>query len=157
VRHLISSGRRAVAAIDGPRTNPCARDRHSGYLQAMAAAGQRPVWTEGDFTRRGGYTATLRLLADHPELQAVAAACDCTAAGALQALAATGRRVPDDVAVVGFDDSELAACTNPPLTSVHQPVEEMARRAARALLESRVDRNWRATFPVSLSLRASTA
>jgi DNA-binding LacI/PurR family transcriptional regulator len=156
VRHLLAGGRRQIAAIDGPQSNPCARERHTGYLNAMAAAGQRPLWTEGDFTRQGGYAATLRILSWHPDVDAIVAACDCTAAGVLQALADSGRRVPGDVAVVGFDDSELAASTSPPLTSVHQPVEEMARRAARDLIESRVGPGWRQTFPVSLSVRAST-
>lgn len=76
------------------------------------------------------------LLARHPDLDAVFAASDVMAAGALHALRAAGRRVPEDVAVVGFDDSPIARHTEPRLTSVRQPVEEMGRAMARVLLES---------------------
>jgi DNA-binding LacI/PurR family transcriptional regulator len=65
--------------------------------------------------------------------------------------------VPDDVAVVGFDGSVLATCTNPPLTSVSQPVEAMSAHAARQLLDRQVGEDWHLAFPVSLSVRASTA
>ena len=75
-----------------------------------------------------------RLLAARPDLDAVFAASDLMAAGALSALAEAGRRVPGDVAVVGYDDSPVARSTNPPLTSVHQPIEEMGREAARLLV-----------------------
>ena len=156
VEHLVSGGRHVIGAIGGPHWNPCSGQRRAGYLDAMAAAGLRPLWTDGNFRREGGYDGTMRLLEQHPGLDAIVAACDMTAAGALQALAATGRRVPDDVAVVGFDDSVLASLTTPPLTSVRQPVEEMTAAAARELLRGRVDDGWHQTFPVSLSVRAST-
>jgi DNA-binding LacI/PurR family transcriptional regulator len=156
VGHLISAGRRVIAAIDGPPGNPCAAHRHAGYVATMDAAGLSPLWMDGDFTRRGGYEAMLRLLDARPDIDAVFAACDATATGALQALAEAGRRVPDDVAVVGFDDSVLAASTNPPMTSVRQPVEEMATRATRDLLHGQVSADWQAYFPVTLSVRASS-
>jgi DNA-binding LacI/PurR family transcriptional regulator len=156
VRHLVAAGRRVIGAIGGPRWNPCAGQRKAGYLHAMAAAGLSPLWTDGDFRRQGGYDGTLRLLEQRRDIDAIVAACDMTAAGALQALAATGRRVPDDVAVVGFDDSVLASLTTPPLTSVRQPVEEMTALAARELLHGRVNDGWHQTFPVSLSVRASS-
>lgn len=157
VEHLVSSGRRTIAAINGPRWNPCAGQRHVGYRDTMAQAGLSPLWTNGDFRRQGGYDATMRLLDTRPDLDAIFAACDMTATGALQALAAAGRRVPDDVAVVGFDDSVLASVTNPPLTSVRQPVEEMTTLAAKELLHGRVGRTWHQSFPVSLQVRASSS
>ena len=92
-----------------------------------------------------------------PDLDGIFAACDLSATGALQALAQAGRRVPDDVAVVSFDGSVLATCASPPLTSVSQPVEEMTEHAARALLDRQVGERWHQAFPVSLSVRASTA
>jgi DNA-binding LacI/PurR family transcriptional regulator len=76
------------------------------------------------------------LLARRPDIDAVFAASDLMAAGALQALREAGRRVPDDVAVVGFDDAPLAATTQPPLSSVRQPIEEMGREMVRLLVES---------------------
>jgi DNA-binding LacI/PurR family transcriptional regulator len=156
VGHFIEAGRRVIAAIDGPQWNPCAVQRHVGYVDTMSSAGLGPMWTDGDFRRQGGYNATLRLLDTRPDIDAIFAACDLTATGALQALAATGRRVPDDVAVIGFDDSVLATAANPPLTSVRQPVEEMTSHAAGELLHGRVDGGWHQSFAVSLSVRAST-
>jgi len=157
VRHLIETGRRRIVAIDGRRQSPCGADRHTGYVNQMREAGLRPLWAVGDYSREGGVTATRRLLAEQPDLDAIFAACDLSAVGALQALAEAGRRVPDDVAVVGFDGSLLAACTNPPLTSVAQPVEEMTANAVRQLLANQVTDRWYRSFPVTLSVRQSTA
>jgi DNA-binding LacI/PurR family transcriptional regulator len=94
-------------------------------------------------------------LTAHPRLDALFVACDLMAAGALQALAEAGRKVPEDVAVIGFDDSVIAACTVPPMTSVRQPVEETAAAATRALLAGEVRAGWHATFPTTLAVRAS--
>ena len=156
VAHLVAEGRRVIAAIDGPADNPCAAQRHAGYVEAMTSAGLHPLWTDGDFRRAGGYDATLRLLDAHPGIDAIFAACDLTATGAVQALTASGRRVPDDVAVAGFDDSVLASSSTPPLTSVRQPVEEMAAQATRDLLHGDVGPGWQRWFPVSLMVRSST-
>lgn len=157
VRHLIDNGRRRIAAIDGRMNLPCAVDRHTGYLNQMREAGLRPLWAVGDYSREGGVAATHRLLAEQPDIDAIFAACDLSATGVLQALAEAGRKVPDDVAVVGFDGSLLAACTNPPLTSVCQPVEEMTANAVRQLLADRVKDRWYQSFPVSLAVRQSSA
>ena len=77
-----------------------------------------------------------RLLAARPDIDAVFAASDLIAAGALSVLAAAGRRVPEDVAVVGFDDSPVATSTRPALTSVRQPIEEMGQEMARLLIDT---------------------
>lgn len=134
VRHLIGTGRRRVVAVLGPAGNPCAHDRHRGYLDAMADAGRPPATAAGDFTEDGGYRATLRLLAAYPDLDAVFAACDVTAMGVLRALAAAGRSVPGDVAVVGFDGSAVAEAAG--LTSVSSPTEYEAELAAACLINS---------------------
>ncbi|WP_330172851.1 LacI family transcriptional regulator [Streptomyces sp. NBC_01498] len=139
VRHLTETGRRRIATITGPLDMYAAQCRLTGYQEAVAAAGgdPDPSWTEhGDFTEESGLRAMTELLARHPDLDAVFAASDVMAAGALHALRAAGRRVPEDVAVVGFDDSPIARHTEPRLTSVRQPVEEMGRAMARVLLES---------------------
>jgi DNA-binding LacI/PurR family transcriptional regulator len=91
-----------------------------------------------------------RLLKAAPDLDALFAASDLMAAGALNVLRAAGRAVPDDVAVVGFDDSPLAAATEPPLTSVRQPIEEMGRELVRLLAES-LERSHRVHRRVLLS------
>jgi DNA-binding LacI/PurR family transcriptional regulator len=87
----------------------------------------------GDFSEASGIVAMRTLLATHPDIDAVFAASDPMALGVLRVLRETGRRVPEDVAVVGFDDSVLASQTLPTLTSIHQPVEEMGRVMARLL------------------------
>ena len=89
---------------------------------------------EGNFTFRSGEPAMERLLAEHPDIDGVFAANDLMAQGALLVLREHGRRVPDDVAVVGFDDSSAALACRPPLTTVRQPVEDMAAEMARLLL-----------------------
>jgi len=139
VAHLAGLGRRVIATIAGPRDMGAGIDRLAGYrdgLEEVGLAGGADLQAEADFSHDGGMTAMAGLLAARPDIDAVFAASDLMAAGALQALRAAGRRIPDDVAVVGFDDSPLAATTEPPLTSVRQPIEEMGREMVRLLIES---------------------
>jgi DNA-binding LacI/PurR family transcriptional regulator len=156
VTHLVQRGRRRIAGLHGPRAHPCAVQRHDGYLDAIRSAGLTPLSGGGDFRREVGYAETQRLLALQPDLDAIFAACDLTAIGALQAVTEAGRRVPDDVALVGFDDSLIAACASPPMTTVRQPVEEMAAAATWAMLERRVRPGWQELLPTELVVRASS-
>ena len=96
----------------------------------------------GDFTRPAGVHAMTRLLDHRPNLDAVFCASDLMAVGALHALRQSGRRVPEDVALVGFDDLPLAAFTQPPLTTIKQPVEEIGAAAARQLLAQMYGETW---------------
>lgn len=134
-RHLIEIGRTRIGTIAGPRDMAVGIDRLSGWRRGMAAAGRPADAVEhADFTLDGGAAATERLLSDHPDLDAVFVASDLMAVGALHVLAATGRRIPEDVAVVGFDDSEVASTATPPLTTVRQPIEELGRTMTWRLL-----------------------
>ncbi|PWI44956.1 LacI family DNA-binding transcriptional regulator [Streptomyces sp. ICBB 8177] len=140
--HLLAQGRRAVATITGPLDMYVARCRLDGYRTALretigdaAAKAAERLCVAGDFTEEGGLRATREILQRCPEVDAIFAASDVMAAGALRALRQAGRRVPDDVALVGFDDSVIARHTDPLLTSVRQPVQEMGRTMARVLLE----------------------
>ena len=138
VEHLIDGGRRTIATVAGPADMPAGVDRLAGYRQALdSAARDRDPRLEatGDFSQSGGADAMRRILADRPDVDAVFAASDLMAAGAIGVLRSEGRRVPEDVAVVGFDDSPIAATTDPPLTSVRQPIEEMGAEMVRLLLE----------------------
>ncbi len=135
VRHLLDRGRTRIATIAGPQDMPAGIDRLAGYRRELDRARLRPVVAEGDFTRASGEAAMSRLLTEDPGLDAVFVASDLMAHGALQALRAAGRRVPDDVAVVGFDDIDLARYTEPPLTTVRQPVVELGRLLARQLTD----------------------
>jgi DNA-binding LacI/PurR family transcriptional regulator len=136
VDHLLSLGRRRIATIAGPQDMTAAQDRLDGYRRAMAAADRRPIVATGDFTRESGATAMRRLLAEEPEIDAVFAASDLMAVGALDVLRAAGRRVPEDVALAGFDDIALAKYSDPPLTTVRQPVTEVASCIVRMLLST---------------------
>lgn len=138
VGHLVARGRRTVATITGRLDVYGARRRLDGYREAVAAAGLAPdeeLVAAADFTEEGGARAMRALLARRPELDAVFAASDVMAAGARQVLREAGRRIPDDVALVGFDDSAVARHMDPALTSVRQPIEEMGRTMARVLLQ----------------------
>ncbi|MBQ0904016.1 LacI family DNA-binding transcriptional regulator [Micromonospora sp. U21] len=134
VQHLIDSGRRRIATIAGPQDMVAGIERLTGYRTTMAAAGMPELVAIGDFTRESGAAAMHRLLTEHPDLDAVFAASDLMAHAALRTLREAGRRVPEDVAVVGFDDIETAAYTEPPLTTVRQPIVEIGRRMTRQLL-----------------------
>jgi DNA-binding LacI/PurR family transcriptional regulator len=142
VEHLIGRGRRRIATVTGPLDMSAAIDRLAGYHQALAVAGigaDGGLEEAGDFTQQGGAAAMRRILAARPDVDAVFAASDLMAAGAIQVLRAAGRRIPEDVAIAGFDDSPVAETTDPPLTSVRQPIEEMGREMVRLLLEHTAD------------------
>lgn len=137
VAHLLETGRQHVATIGGPQDMPPGADRLAGYHETLARAGigvSDRLIEVADFTLDGGRAAMERLLERAPEIDAVFVASDLMAIGALAALVASGRRVPQDVALVGFDDSPLAAAARPPLSSVRQPIEEMGREMTRLLL-----------------------
>jgi DNA-binding LacI/PurR family transcriptional regulator len=138
VKHLIDQGRTKVATITGPLDMPAGITRRRAYRDALRAAGldlDPDLEESGGFTREGGQRSMETLLERCPELDAVFAASDLMAAGALSALYAAGRRVPEDVAVVGFDDSIIALSTQPPLSSVRQSMEVMGRELVTVLLQ----------------------
>ncbi len=137
--HLVGRGCRLIAMITGPVDVPAGADRINGFRQAMARHGHAYVPSVvGNFTRDSGERAMQELLADNPDVDGVFVANDLMAQGALLALHEAGRRVPDDVAVVGFDDSSAALAARPALTTVRHPLEDMASESARMLL-SRID------------------
>ena len=159
VTHLLRLGRRRVATVTGPQNMIAGVDRKEGYLTALRQRGVMPdpsLIVEGDFTEAGGYVAMQRLLPLNPD--AVFAASDITALGVLRALREAGRRVPDDVAVVGFDDMPFAAHTDPPLTTVRQPIYRTGMMAAETLIdviENPSDQPRRIILPTEMVIRAS--
>jgi DNA-binding LacI/PurR family transcriptional regulator len=139
VRHLIEGGRRRVATVTGLMDMASAQDRLAGYRQALSEAGipyDAGLELHGDWDQDRARASMDELLASGAEVDAVFAASDLMALGALSALRRHGRRVPDDVAIVGFDDSPLALSADPQLSSVRQPIEELGREMARSLLRS---------------------
>jgi DNA-binding LacI/PurR family transcriptional regulator len=138
VNHLLAGGRRIVATVAGPQDMGAGLARLDGFCRAIQEAGM-PVLPDlvahGDFSEESGAAAMRQILSRRPDVDAVFAASDLMAAGALRVLKERGRRIPSDVAVVGFEDSMVARQTEPPLTTVHQSVEEMGREMARLLLD----------------------
>ncbi|HOG48501.1 MAG TPA: LacI family DNA-binding transcriptional regulator [Anaerolineae bacterium] len=159
VEHLLRQGRRRIATICGPRAMVAGRDRLAGYRQALEARGMaydEALVAEGDFSEDGGRAAMQRLLAQAPD--ALFAASDMMAIGAIKALREAGRRIPQDVAIVGFDDLPLASIMEPGLTTVRQPIERLGAMAAEVLLdlvEGRVEGPQHVILPVQLVVRQS--
>jgi DNA-binding LacI/PurR family transcriptional regulator len=133
---LVERGRTRLATITGPQDMTVAQDRRCGFEARLAEHGLRSHGAvDGDFSLQGGRGAMRELLASAPDLDAVFVANDLMALGALQALAEASRSVPGDVAVVGFDDSPLAASARPALTTVRQPIVAMGEAVATRLLQ----------------------
>lgn len=156
VEHLLAKGRRRIATITGPLDMSAGLDRLAGYRETLSGTGRRSLAAMGDFTRESGAAAMQQLLEDDPDLDAVFAASDLMAAGALYTLRKAGRRVPDDVAIVGFDDIDAARFTDPPLTTVRQPIAEVARAIVRMILAGAVGQAEPVIFPTDLIVRDST-
>jgi LacI family transcriptional regulator len=134
--YLLSLGHRRIAHLTGPRHHGNMTDRARGFMRALAAAPRpvEPVVLYGRNDLTGGYEMGRELLALHPEVTAVFAASDTVAFGAIRAFTEAGRRIPDDLSVIGFDDIELASIVNPPLTTIYQPKYEIGEAAVEILL-----------------------
>jgi LacI family transcriptional regulator len=136
--YLIGQGHRRIAFISGPANHPDALQRFDGYQAALTAHRLplvKKLVAEGDYTDAGGYQAMTRLLDAGAEFTAVFAANDQTAYGAMLALHRHGRRVPQDVSLVGFDDLPTSSFTIPPLTTVHRSINEIGECAAEAMID----------------------
>ncbi|GAA4418970.1 LacI family DNA-binding transcriptional regulator [Actinokineospora soli] len=159
-RHLVEIGRKRIATIAGPEDMAVGIDRLVGWRRGMAEAGMKTdLVVHSDFTGAGGAAAMAELLERDPTIDGVFAAADIIAVGALRALAESGRRVPEDVAVVGHDDSILATTTTPALTTVRQSVEELGRSATwrlQAQLEGEAHLPPSVLLPTELVVRGST-
>ena len=148
-RHLIERGATRLATVTGPLDMGSGVHRLRGFEQACAEAGLQPLGIEeGDYSTPGGVAATQRLLETCPDIDGIFVANDLMAAGAIRVLAHSGRRVPGDVRVVGFDDSIIATQTYPTLTTMTNGAAELARRAGQMLL--RLLDGERPDFPVIL-------
>jgi DNA-binding LacI/PurR family transcriptional regulator len=171
VEHLIAAGCTRIATITGPLDTAGGVDRLQGYHDALAARGlpaDPALVAHGDWSRESGAAAMRALLAEAaqpdslrpdrvPALDAVFAASDAMAAGGLRELRAAGLDVPTDVRVVGFDDSGLAATTEPPLTTVRHPLDRVADEMVRLLTDVIAGRTpVSITVPTSLVLRGSS-
>jgi LacI family transcriptional regulator len=161
-RHLLGLGHRRIGFITGQVDMGCSRDRLAGYQAALADAGLAPdplLIKEGDFFQPDGFAGARELMALPEPPSAIFASNDVSAFGVMEAVRDAGRRIPDDISIVGFDDIPQAAQVNPTLTTVRQPLEQMGRTAARMLLEiiGNPDRPaTRVELATELIVRAST-
>jgi len=132
--HLLAAGHRAVHHLSGPAGSFAAAERERGWREALAAAGiQSTEVVRGDWSAASGFESVRRMPAS--DVTAIFAANDQMALGALRALAESGRRVPDDVAVIGFDDIADAADFQPPLTTVRQDFDALGEQTVAALVD----------------------
>lgn len=160
VLHLVALGHQRVAIIGGASDNYDARERLRGYRDAVEAEGGvvcEELLVEGDFTESSGHKAARRLLALDPRPTAIFAANDSMAIGALSALREAGVRVPEDMAVAGFDDIPIARYLSPPLSSVHVPIRGLGVRAVERLLLAMTngEEKTREVLPTRLVVRES--
>lgn len=162
-RHLLDLGHIRIATLSGPTNEECAQDRLEGHRQALSEAGldfDPSLMVSGDWSATSGYQATQQLLGKECVFSAVFAQNDRMAMGAIRALREAGRRVPDDISVIGFDDIPMASYFDPPLTTLHQLLEESGRQAARLLIETIQDPHRlpdQVLIPARLVERASCA
>jgi LacI family transcriptional regulator len=163
VEHLLSLGHRRIGCItNAPLAYTAASDRLAGYRDALVDADMGyddALVVEGSFDATSGWSATRDLLDRVPALTALFVASDMVAFGALRALREAGRRVPEDVSVVGFDDIPVARHFDPPLTTIRLPARALGAAAGRALLDrlgGRLDTQ-RRLLPTELVVRDSTA
>jgi LacI family transcriptional regulator len=134
--YLLRLGHRKIAHLTGPRHHGNMTERAKGFVDRLAAA-RKPVKSvvlHGKNNFQGGLDLAQKLLAEHPDVTAVFAASDMMAFGAIRALMEAGRRIPEDVSVMGFDNVELASIVHPPLTTIHQPKYEIGQAAVEILL-----------------------
>ena len=163
VNHLLSLGRKTIAIISGNLDMPSAMDRLMGYRDAMAEAGFKldPTLEEvADYQPDRAHMAMERLLLNHPDVDAVFAGSDDMAIAAMQVLQLAGKRVPEDVAVVGFDDSKQARLCRPSLSSIRQPITEMGRETVAVLMRQMAnpeDAPRQVVFSAEVVIRESTA
>jgi DNA-binding LacI/PurR family transcriptional regulator len=134
ISRMVTHGRRRIATIAGPQDMVAGVARLSAFEAALPAGHRSPAVAYGDFTRDSGTRAMRELLDAAPDTDAVFCASDLMAHGALRAIKEAGRRVPDDIAVAGFDDIEISRYSDPPLTTVRQPSIEIGRTMARQIL-----------------------
>ncbi|RMF03994.1 MAG: LacI family transcriptional regulator [Chloroflexi bacterium] len=164
VRHLLEQGHRRIGLINGPLTGAvvASEERLAGYRQVLAEADipfEPALMVYGDYTRASGQAAARQLLAQPNPPTAIFALNDRMAIGAIHAIRAAGLRVPEDVAVVGFDDIPIAADFDPPLTTVRQPSKEVGRMAARMLFQlinGEAVTTAKVVLPAELIIRQST-
>ncbi len=162
-RHLLELGHRRIAVVSGPPAMLCSRARIDGYRAALESAGVEvdpALIRSGNFHHIGGYQAARAFFELDDPPTAIFAGSDEQAFGVAEAARVTGRRIPEDLSIVGFDDLPMSRWVSPPLTTIRQPLAEMGRTAAEMLL-TMIDRREpfgrQVELATELIVRSSTA
>jgi LacI family transcriptional regulator len=158
--HLVSLGHRHIGFVKGPADHLAAAQRYDGFLEALRRGGvDEDPWTAtGDFTFKSGAEAAEGLLREGAKVTALACANDDMAAGAMLALHRAGLDIPADISVMGFDDTPMSEVVWPPLTTIRQPIKDIAERAVQMLVQPAVDgAGGYEALPHELIIRESTA
>ncbi len=134
--YLLKLGHRRLALLTGPEDQPRIAERQSGFVRAVKGSsdGASVAILHGDQNFLGGYRMAWKLISDHPNITAVFTHNDVMAFGAIKAFAETGRRIPEDISIVGFDNVEISQMVQPSLTTIHQPKYEIGKAAAEIIL-----------------------
>jgi DNA-binding LacI/PurR family transcriptional regulator len=161
--HLLDQGRRRLGLVNGPPTTMSSAEKAQGFRLALCMHDlpfdPHSVAVSEEFATEPGYWQTLHLLSQHPDLDAIVYAGDSMAMGGLRAIKETERQVPEDVAISGFYDTDIARFTDPPLTSVHVDMNAIGQAAAHRLCDliaRPCDQAWCILMPASLIVRRST-
>jgi LacI family transcriptional regulator len=143
-KHLLDLGHRDIAVIRGRSNEQCTPERFEGYQKALSEVGlvpQESLITQGDWSAHSGSEATSRLLTHPDRFTAIFSMNDRMAAGAIRTLREAGKRVPEEYSIIGYDNVPLAELTDPPLTTIHQPLEEYGEQAVKVLIQTIRDPN----------------
>lgn len=157
-QHLLTRGRQRIAFLGDDRL-PEIGHRHAGYTRALTQAGLKPdpkLLMRTHFSPHDAYLSAMRLIAKNPKLDAIVAASDVIAASSIRAISESGRKVPDDVAVVGYDDTDMASYTVPPLTTIRQDMSRGARLLVERVLSGNAGAEDSVEMAPELQVRAST-
>ncbi|MEM9937361.1 MAG: LacI family DNA-binding transcriptional regulator [Pseudomonadota bacterium] len=158
-QHLVEHGHRHIALIAGPKGHNASTKRYDGYRQCLEDSGIRfddTLIVAGDYSLRSGFEGARKLIALNPRPTAIFATNDDMAVGAMTTVMASGLSIPKDISVAGFDDTRLAAAVWPALTTIRQPLEQMASAAAERLMSPDDGAAQETVFDFELIIRAST-
>ena len=143
-KHLLDLGHKDIAIILGPKNEQCTTERLDGYRMALAEVGLSPdnhLIVQGNWSAQSGSDAVEKLLTKPDRFSAIFAQNDRMAAGAIRSLREAGYHIPEDYSVIGYDDVPLASLIDPPLTTIHQPLEHFGEQASNILINSILENN----------------
>lgn len=158
-KHLVQKGYRSIAHVAGKANNPLTVLRLNGYRKVLEEGGipyDKELVASGDFSPNSGYIAMKKILGIRSDCMAVFAANDQMAIGAMKAILSEGKRVPEDIAVVGIDNLSVSSMISPSLTTINVPTYQMGRTAVKLLMDRSKEKRRSVKLPCNLIVRRST-